>query len=400
MGPTVSYMGTKRQLARHVAELVDSCKPGPFLDAFSGMCSVGSAVAPRRQIWSNDLQLFSYTVAAAKFCSQDILENELEILDLCSHIYQDNLKWLKASFKKKLARETTALGISDYRELSAILDENTIAANEITKSEKKDDYDVFTKRYAGSYFSTVQCAEIDSIRKAIESNRNQNKISSDQKNWLLVGLCMAASKCSTTTGHFAQPLRPNRNNIKRYVAQRKRRIYYEWIAAFRGLTPVGSKKWRKKNRAFMRDANDLLLDLSTGPLPSVIYADPPYTKDQYSRYYHIYETIILYDRPIATNRGLYREDRAVSKYCHKTEIEESLDSLIKAAANMSCDVLLSYPESGLMKNSIEIITSIIRRSYGKSPVIMEFDHHHSTMGASKYGIAKSGVKERIYMVKS
>ena len=29
--------------------------------------------------------------------------------------------------------------------------------------------------------------------------------------------------------------------------------------------------------------------------PAIIYADPPYTDDQYSRFYHLYETALLYD---------------------------------------------------------------------------------------------------------
>ncbi|WP_413816507.1 DNA adenine methylase, partial [Pigmentiphaga sp.] len=51
----VSYMGTKRQLAAFVSELVERSSPGPMLDVFAGMCAVGSAVAPKRQVWTNDL---------------------------------------------------------------------------------------------------------------------------------------------------------------------------------------------------------------------------------------------------------------------------------------------------------------------------------------------------------
>jgi adenine-specific DNA-methyltransferase len=63
MGVNISYMGTKRELAPAVADVVAQAKEGVMLDAFSGMCSVGELVAPARQVWNNDAQAFSAEVA-------------------------------------------------------------------------------------------------------------------------------------------------------------------------------------------------------------------------------------------------------------------------------------------------------------------------------------------------
>ena len=32
----------------------------------------------------------------------------------------------------------------------------------------------------------------------------------------------------------------------------------------------------------------------------IVYADPPYTRDHYSRFYHVLETISLFDSPIVS----------------------------------------------------------------------------------------------------
>ena len=56
MPSKVSYLGTKRKIASRVAALIEESPSGPLLDLFSGICAVGSAVAPSRQIWCNDIQ--------------------------------------------------------------------------------------------------------------------------------------------------------------------------------------------------------------------------------------------------------------------------------------------------------------------------------------------------------
>ena len=63
-------MGTKKDLVLPVAAAVSAAAPGIFLDAFSGMCSVGEEVASERQVWCNDAQVFASEVATALFASQ------------------------------------------------------------------------------------------------------------------------------------------------------------------------------------------------------------------------------------------------------------------------------------------------------------------------------------------
>jgi adenine-specific DNA-methyltransferase len=137
---------------------------------------------------------------------------------------------------------------------------------------------------------------------------------SDDHRWLLLALCRAISHCGTTTGHFAQALTLKPANAKKFAYQRQRSVWREWVAALEGLTPRGSKQWRRQNIAFRGDALSLLDSLQGAKKkPSVIYADPPYTSDQYSRYYHLYETLILYDYPVVSGKGLYVDSQNISR---------------------------------------------------------------------------------------
>src|ERR1017187_1005822 len=71
MPVNISYMGTKKDLAPLVAEVVAQCQRGVLLDAFAGMCSVAEEVGTRRQIWTNDIQVFASEVGTALFASHD-----------------------------------------------------------------------------------------------------------------------------------------------------------------------------------------------------------------------------------------------------------------------------------------------------------------------------------------
>ena len=84
----VRYMGTKREIAPTVAQIIDDGPKGPLLDLFSGVCAIGSAVAPARQVWSNDAQLFSATVARAFFVSQELPPNFDAIADIARPFYK------------------------------------------------------------------------------------------------------------------------------------------------------------------------------------------------------------------------------------------------------------------------------------------------------------------------
>ena len=85
---------------------------------------------------------------------------------------------------------------------------------------------------------------------------------------------------------------------------------------------------------------------------SAIYADPPYTRYHYSRYYHVLETICLRDNPeVSTtfpngkggfSRAIYRKDRHQSPFCIKSQAEEAFDLLFQKTKDLGVPLILSY----------------------------------------------------------
>lgn len=396
MSVPVTYMGTKRQLADHVKAISAECRPGPFLDAFAGMCSVGSAIGAARPIWSNDKQTFAYLAAKARFTARSAPPR----LDRVNNIFDKDIQ-------KLISDKIAQAGENAWKEEKAIEARDVTSLNELYEmgreykgfpSAPKRRLGVFSDRYAGTYFGFKQCAEIDTIRSLLDDARQSDKIDDDEHIWLIIALATAISKASTTTGHFAQPLRPKISNIAKFSAQRRRSILGEWQSAILNMKALGTRAWRSKNKVFQEDAERLIGDLrAERSRPSVIYADPPYTKDQYSRFYHIYETLVLNDNPSVSGEGLYREDRFTSQYSLASLVEDAIETLIAECAEIGADLILSYPTNGLLENSAEIIPSLFKKHYSRLPQAMQLPHIHSTLGGSK-GKPRSAVTEAIYWV--
>lgn len=397
----ISYMGTKRQLASRVADLVADCKNGIFLDLFSGMGAVGAAVAPARQVWSNDLQIFASEVAHACFCSQDSPLSSHDAAELCTEPFAENQQACLQRFYIRVRNESLALACNDISALASDFEGALSQEHASSGGRKRKHHYLLTKYFGGTYFGVLQAIHADSIRAALDVRLADHTLTADQHRWLLLALCVALSKCSTATGHFAQPLAPKPSNIRKFVSQRRRSLWREWIVAVDELTPVGAAAWRARNRAFRGDAVSLLRNLAEGVArrrPSVIYADPPYTKDQYSRYYHLYETVILYDYPGTMGRGQYRGDREVSAFSLAKSAGAAFSTMIEQCSVMKCDLVISYPTHGLLPESQKQIPDMLQRHYRRKVESIVIPHFHSTFG-SAHGKTRSRVAEVLYRVR-
>ena len=389
----ISYMGTKRPLAPLVAELATDCRSGACLDLFSGMCAVGQQLSPKRQIWSNDLQSFASLVAKCQFCSIGDVPDPKSVELLLGDAFRQHIISLEAECSSELLVERESTKTRDCDAILSAFETRIFVANRL-RAGSGARYRLFSERYAGAYFGLRQCLEIDSLRYAID----KSLVEGDLKDWCLVALCAAISRCANSTGHFAQPLTPKPNNLAKVISQRNKSVWEEFFSAIARLDAFGDGRWRSKNRVFQKDALLLLRNTEALEQVGLVYADPPYTADQYSRYYHIYETLIRYDYPAARGRGLYRDDRAVSSFNHATKVRGSIERLIASVRAIGADLILSYPSNGLLPNSRDHIIGMIRQHYGREPDVIPVTHSHSTMGASK-GSAAQQVVEILYRAK-
>lgn len=402
----VSYMGTKRKIAHRVARIISCAPQGPLLDLFSGMCAVSTAIGQARNVCCNDIQAFASNVAKAFFISAPLTMDCQNAASMTLPAFRRNSAALRNRFHAEVKEELGALASGAAPRIRALEQSMPNAATDGALGEERvalagspDDrpYRLFTITYSGAYFGLVQCIEIDSIRFAIDQLLADGLASRSDHRWLCLALCKTASKVATTTGHFAQHMRINERNAARFIAQRRRSVWREWLRAVFDIYPIGTSTWRAGNRVFRQDAVSLLANLdSEKSRPAVVYADPPYTRDQYSRYYHIYETLLKYDYPQSHGSGRYRPDRFRSPFSMKTQVAQAMEQLISRCASIEATLILSYPERGLLRSSADVITSFVRQHYGRDPRIHSVAVSHSSLGGSK-GRQTYSVQERIYV---
>jgi adenine-specific DNA-methyltransferase len=375
-----------------------------MLDAFSGMCAVGTAVGVDRHIWSNDAQNFAAAVAGAMFTSATNPPAAEDVKRLLLDSFHAHLRTLGGAFTRYLADEEWLLRVGSLeliqlyapRSLSAVVGGNRLQRNLGALGRLSPTHQLFSLTYSGTYFSLRQCVAIDSIIQSVDQQVLSSRLSSEGKRWLMIALGRVLKDVATTTGHFAQYLEPNPNNFLKFLQQRRRDVWSEFLNAVDQLEVVGDPTWRRGNRAFCGDSLELLEHFHNTPLrPAVVYADPPYTDDQYSRFYHVLESLMLYDYPDTTAKARYRPDRFRSSFSVKSEVEFSFRRLAGACFRMGADLILSYPTNGLLHQAGSSPDEILREFYGDVDIRQHRAHEHSTFGASK-GSVKSSVVETIY----
>jgi len=228
-----------------------------------------------------------------------------------------------------------------------------------------------------AYFGVAQAAEIDSLRTAIES-----ALAADDP---VHDLCLAAlviAVCTCNSGpHFAQP--PKLTSLKALrdiIERRARSVFWEFelalqrLAARRPLAmpfgPVTALDWRNALDAFTADLGNVR--------PAGVYLDPPYSKLQYSRYYHVLNVLIAYDYPTSVGVGRYppRAQRFSSRFEYQPRAaEREFGEVFARCSGAGLHLMLSYGDRGFLPISslIEMMTACFRRV----DVFFERIRHHS-----------------------
>jgi adenine-specific DNA-methyltransferase len=403
-----TYMGTKRQLANRLADVISCAPPGPLLDAFAGMSAVGNAVALKRPVWCNDIQSFASTVAGAFFTSSSRPKVSSAATEECNLLFADNREKLHRAFASQVAQEQLAYSSGSLTQIckvsSNLLDACTSprAVRKRTRYRRLptvDPYCLFAITYSGGYIGLQQAIDIDSLRFAIDGLLQKKLINKETYRWMLIALCRALARASNSTGHFAQYLSVKEHTKPIFLTQRQKSIWHEWQRALDSMHPLGTKQWRRSNKVFQSESIQLLRRLRRSKIPpAVVYCDPPYKADHYSRYYHLVETLILYDYPQIDCKGQYRPDRFYSPFSIKTKVRDAFKELIDAAAGLSSVLVLSYPDNGLLGNARDELVRLLHERFSKVEIAAELKHEHSTLGASK-GVEREPVTELVFLAR-
>ena len=101
-----------------------------------------------------------------------------------------------------------------------------------------------------------------------------------------------------------------------------------------------------KNSASLADARDLAKTWRV----DILYLDPPYNERDYSGYYHLPETLAIWDKPKIAGLAVYcTKPNLVQIFCSPDRAAEALQQLIQNARAKY--ILLHYTSKGLVSRT-------------------------------------------------
>lgn len=349
----LNYQGSKNNLRDFIYKnLKPYIKEGKAVfDIFSGSASVSSMFGQEYLVYANDAEAYASIIADALLNPADI-PSPSAFLEQIEADYAVIKQALCIPVLDFINREKTALKENNYRELSAVYDSyptvwnqkySDIIQKELTVENIRaaDNYYLFTTYYASNYYGIGQALEIDCIIKLIHTRFPSCR------NALLMCLFYAMKETVfSKDGHMAQPLNPEKNQ-RRLFLQRGKCVYELFIRKLQEYLALPLPEYSGKNRVFNKNFEELLT-MNIFSDVGLVYADPPYTDMQYSRYYHLLNVAVRYEYPDLTRsrngytKGLYTEGRYQSKLSQRSSAGKSLERLISFCAGAGVNLALSY----------------------------------------------------------
>jgi len=236
-------------------------------DIFAGTGSVGREFKRSHNVIANDILYFSYVMNAAYVG----LKTRPEFKALISAIGQDPIEYFNG---------------------------NKVVVGDATDQDFM--YLNFSPGGADGrqYLSSDNALRIDRIRQSIKQWKDAALISQEEEMYLLCALIEEVPSVSNTTGTYGAYLKHwDKRALKPLV-----------------LSHLDIEQTRRTNKVFNADANELVHEIHG----DVLYMDTPYNGRQYSKNYHLLETLARYDNPeIRGVTGVRVDSSGDSAYCKK-----------------------------------------------------------------------------------
>lgn len=415
------YMGSKAFFAPYLSEIMHTLLASDTV-VIDLMCGSGAASGYFSREWvtlASDAQEFSRLLAKVQgggFDAQRALKVADEVLVLARSHYESLPDYVKANIDIEndfLASELSPSvksqlykWISEYARINNSKVETAQAISDLVAERQIDNhtapYLLFSTYYANLFFGVRQSAEIDSLRYAIDQLADE-----EERSWALGALLCATSSCAYSYGgHFAQPKFDGVDEARLsllasdLVVCRGLSISHEFFVRLTSLGEESSKtRYGVKSvpgpwENAVKEAENDLAGKSV-----CVYLDPPYTRDEYSRYYHILETLVRYDYPVVQDKASMpkRGDagRFASSFATRNTrlIEDLIVDIIETSLSKGWSCLWSYSSVGVA--SVENILDRISVGGRKIDV---FGMGHSYKGQGKH--KSKAVREYAILIKN
>ena len=219
-------------------------------------------------------------------------------------------------------------------------------------------------------FQPLSAATIDAMLEALPDREPMRTV-------CLAATIASGSHCAASPGHTAQPFQPTLG-ASRYLAE-------AWTkdpltVALRSLGQICIRRANVAGESTVGDAVSIASTLSSSDL---VIADPPYSGVQYSRFYHVLETIASGKAESVKGTGRYPPltSRPQSSFSKPSESRQALTALLENLSRAEATVIFTF-RAGRSSNGLSgsIVTEVADRFFNveKQRVVGRF----STLGGN------------------
>ena len=423
---TLNYLGSKLRLLDFIEDKVLAATPkdAGVCDLFAGSGCVSRKLSRLHPVVACDIQRYSTVIAKALLNKFNIDDNVATRFFEC--INTESAESLREAFSPLIKLEHDAIESKNLEVLTGILEHGSlevfrmehdgsclsdylrIVNKRLEDKGLNDARSLASRYYGGVYFSYKQAVDIDIILEGIHKF-----VPECNRDLFLAALLSTASDIVDTVGkHFAQPIkaRDSKGNIKIVVYNKALKdktidvasLYREWLTKY-----ISLPKNDYRHITLQGDFEECL-----GLLPEsvkTVYADPPYTRDHYSRYYHVLETLALRDTPkISTvtihgsthvSNGIYREGRHQSPFCIKSKAPDAFRRMFELISTHDRNLLLSYsPYDEKKKSHPRVVTmqqliSLAREHFDNVEIVSAGSFKHNKLNSTEHFLEASDEAE-------
>jgi len=417
-----SIYGNKSRISDFVVSTVRQWLPRglPVCDLMTGTGLIARHLLTDYPVHANDTALFANCLVS----SQAIKVTDAEVASLLSSIeqpYVENLSALESIFDSALREEKKYLlgGLSSehlgrYAEFcsacthfvpdviytgdtdtwSRVMDDDlrqqiTQMVSERRRDASRAPFLLATAYWANCYFGMRQSLEVDSLCYAIRC------VASSAKRQLMQAVLLASIEACSSGPHFAQPpTMRSVQQIRRVIDKRSQSVMVDFRnrAAAVSLRPARAGHGLTATHLPWLGALQAFDSTTKGAVGRGVYVDPPYSRLQYSRYYHVFDSLLRYDYPQSIGEGRVSElsKRPSSRFDSRlSSAAAEIDAVVKYVSGMEATLFLSYATGGTVP--LDQIYRSVKKAFREVHIETNLIQHHSQG-------RQAGANERIEVV--
>nr|WP_315425904.1 hypothetical protein [uncultured Albidiferax sp.] len=397
---SANYMGSKAVLSSQLLDIVDATEAvdTTMVDLMCGSGVMAAAFARQFPTIASDAQEFCRLLGLVQGGGMTLARGEAvaqQVIDGARRRFNELSDEVRRSIDVETQLVNSELSVGDpeslfqqMRERLTIWDKSNFGSLDAVSAAYRSGR-LLGHLYGGVFFGDRQAAELDCLRQSISDISDET-----ERRWALGALVCAASACAYTYGgHFAQPKLDisdsgkARGDIYEALKQRSLSITHEF---FTRLTSLALESENVEHAVSVIagpwEAAIPTVARTTGKSPVCVYIDPPYTRDEYSRYYHVLEALVRYQPQAVSGKGRLpkrgSEGRFASKFSGRRAdlMEAEIARAIQTCLAQGWNCLWSYSNSGVAS-----INGTLARLEGHAKTVDVFRMDHSYKAQGKRG---------------